>query len=57
MDRALSAFVLAGNMMLFDKNGIIKKYNSPEEILRDFYELRMEYYVRRRQHLIQARCR
>lgn len=42
-------------MMLFNKDGIIQKYNSPEEILKDFYELRMEFYVRRRQHLIQAR--
>lgn len=42
-------------MVLFNKDGLIQKYSSPEEILRDFFELRMEYYTRRRQHLIQAR--
>ena len=44
----------AGNMMLFDKDGIIKRYESPEHILAEFFELRMDYYSRRRLMLIQV---
>ena len=42
-------------MVLFDRHGQIKRYTSPEEILVEFFELRMEYYVKRRAFLIQAR--
>ena len=41
-------------MVLFDKDGLIKRYASPEEILKDFYYLRLEYYNRRRAFLIQV---
>ncbi|CAE6454249.1 unnamed protein product [Rhizoctonia solani] len=34
-----------------DANGKIKKYNSPEEILEEFYVLRLSYYQKRKQHL------
>ncbi len=44
----------AGNMVLFDRHGVIRRYETPEEILADFFELRMEYYGRRRAALIQA---
>lgn len=36
------------NIVCFDKNGKIKKYESPEEIMKEFYELRLEYYVKRK---------
>ena len=42
--------------MLFDKDGLIKRYSSPEEILKDFYDLRLQYYNRRRAFLIQVIC-
>lgn len=45
----------AGNMVLFNKDGLIQKYNSPEEILSEFFDLRMTYYYKRREFLIQAR--
>ena len=41
--------------MLFDRHGVIRRYETPEDILADFFELRMEYYGRRRAALIQAR--
>lgn len=40
------------NMMAFDKDGLITKYESPEQVLKDFFELRLEYYEKRRQHLL-----
>jgi len=43
-------------MVLFDRHGQIKRYTTPEEILLEFFELRMEYYVKRRAFLIQVNC-
>lgn len=45
----------AGNMVLFDSRGVIKRYETAEEILKEFYELRIEYYAKRRLCLIQVR--
>lgn len=36
------------NMVCFDSEGKIKKYTTPEEILIDFYDIRMEYYHKRK---------
>ena len=41
-------------MMLFDKDGIIKHYESPEHIIQEFYELRLEYYEKRRLAMLQV---
>ncbi|KAG9100840.1 DNA topoisomerase 2 [Ceratobasidium sp. UAMH 11750] len=43
--------VSTSNMICFDVNGKIKKYKSPEEILEDFYPLRLSYYQKRKQHM------
>jgi DNA topoisomerase-2 len=37
--------------VLFDRNGCIKKYNSVEEILREFFEVRSEMYRKRKAYL------
>ena len=50
-----TGWVCTGNMMLFDKDGIIKRYDSPEHILTEFFELRLDYYSRRRLLLIHVR--
>lgn len=36
------------NMVAFDPRGKIKKYESPLEILKDFYYVRLEYYQKRK---------
>ncbi|CAN8289124.1 unnamed protein product [Cochlearia groenlandica] len=36
------------NMHLFVKKGLIKKYVTPEEIVEDFFGLRLEYYEKRK---------
>lgn len=43
--------------MLFDAEGVIHKYASPEDILRDFYDLRLAYYAKRRAALLRVRMR
>lgn len=40
------------NMHLYDETGKIKKYLSPVEILEDFYNLRIEYYEKRKLYII-----
>jgi DNA topoisomerase-2 len=42
------------NMMLVNKDGIVKKYNSPYEIMDDFFEVRMEYYKRRKAYMLDS---
>merc|ERR1711968_362194 len=39
-------------MHLFNANGTIKKYNSAQEIIKDFYEKRLEYYDLRKAFIL-----
>lgn len=48
----LSSIFSTGNMVLFNPEGQIKKYATPLEILDDFYFLRLGYYQRRKEHLV-----
>jgi DNA topoisomerase-2 len=38
--------------MLWDKNGTIRRYETAEEIIQDFYGMRLQYYGKRRAFLI-----
>nr|CAG8492090.1 15863_t:CDS:10 [Entrophospora candida] len=40
------------NMMCFDLNNRLAKYDSPEDILKEFYQVRLNFYVKRRSYLI-----
>jgi len=48
----LSAVINTTNMVCFDGKGRIKKYSSAEEILREFYDYRLEYYYKRKAHML-----
>ncbi|KAI8997263.1 DNA topoisomerase [Pilobolus umbonatus] len=48
----IASSISTNNIVCFDKDEKIKRYNNPEEILSDFYELRLEYYVKRKEYLI-----
>jgi len=41
-------FINTTNMVAFDPQGRIRKYNTPEEILTEFFHLRLEYYQKRK---------
>ncbi|XP_002972906.2 DNA topoisomerase 2 isoform X2 [Selaginella moellendorffii] len=45
----LSTTISTSNMNLFDKDGHIRKYDTPEQILEDFYHIRLELYVKRKE--------
>jgi DNA topoisomerase-2 len=40
-----------GNMHLFDADGKIKKYENALEILDDFYDVRLDLYIKRKAHI------
>ncbi|THH09412.1 hypothetical protein EW145_g2021 [Phellinidium pouzarii] len=47
----LTSKISTSNMICFDFEGKIKKYTSPEEILEDFYPIRLAYYQKRKDYL------
>ncbi|XP_054812803.1 DNA topoisomerase 2 [Prosopis cineraria] len=46
----LTGTISTSNMHLFDAEGKIKKYDAPEQILEEFFPLRLEYYERRKKY-------
>lgn len=48
----LTTGISTRNMHLFDSNGHIKKYGSPLEIIEEFVSTRMEFYRRRKEHIV-----
>jgi DNA topoisomerase-2 len=44
----LTTKISTSNMMCFDAEGKIKKYDSPESIIAEFYTLRLAYYQKRK---------
>lgn len=44
----LTSSLATSNMVCFDAAGKIKKYASAEEIISDFYDLRLSYYMKRK---------
>uniref|UniRef100_T1JG36 DNA topoisomerase 2 n=1 Tax=Strigamia maritima TaxID=126957 RepID=T1JG36_STRMM len=39
------------SMVLFDRNGCLKRYETANDILKEFYEIRFEYYVKRKAYM------
>ena len=48
----LHKYIYTSNMVLFDENGFIKKYESVDEIIDTFCKTRFEYYVKRKKHML-----
>jgi DNA topoisomerase II len=47
----LKGSIALSNMVLFDANNRLKRYRCVEDILKDFFALRLEYYQRRKDHM------
>lgn len=41
------------NMVAFDPQGRLRKYNAPEDILKEFYHVRLDFYRKRREYAIE----
>ncbi|KAG9150672.1 hypothetical protein Leryth_008141 [Lithospermum erythrorhizon] len=48
----LTTSISTCNMHLFEPNGTIKKYDTPEQILEEFFHLRMEFYEKRKRAIV-----
>ena len=48
----LISSINVSNLVAFDKNNKIKKYNTINEILKEFIETRLNYYILRKQNLV-----
>jgi DNA topoisomerase-2 len=48
----LTSRLNASNMHLFDKDGKIKKYNNPYEIIDEYFDVRLEYYDKRKAFIL-----
>ena len=48
----LESSISITNMVLFDPEGKLKKYNTVEDIIATFYDLRMKYYQIRKNYMI-----
>jgi len=48
----LTSRINMSNMHLFDRYDKIKKYNTVTEIIDDYYEVRLEYYDKRKEYLL-----
>jgi DNA topoisomerase-2 len=44
----LTGKINTSNMICFDLDGKIRKYNSPEEIIEEYYPARLAYYQKRK---------
>jgi len=51
-DLKLIQNVSTNNMHLFDNDGRIKKYNTPEDIIKEFCKIRLDGYTARKQYYI-----
>ncbi|KAJ2909919.1 DNA topoisomerase 2, partial [Coemansia aciculifera] len=47
----LSASIATSNMVCFDRAGRLRRYTSAEEIIEDFYPLRLRYYQLRKENM------
>ncbi|ORZ11150.1 DNA topoisomerase [Absidia repens] len=48
----LTANINTTNIVCFNENGRIQKYDSPEQIMKEFYPLRLRYYEKRKENLV-----
>jgi len=49
----LHKYIHTSNMVLFTQKGVIKKYNSVDEIIDAFCAIRLEYYIKRKKHILE----
>jgi DNA topoisomerase-2 len=46
-------------MVLFDHNGVLHRYKTPEEICEEFFMVRLQMYVKRKEYMVgtlQSQC-
>ena len=54
IEKLLTDKIKMTNMHAFNHKGVIQKYDSPNEILKEFAEIRLDLYEKRRKHLLKT---
>lgn len=50
----ISTSITTSNMVCFDPEGKIKRYESPQQILKEFYYVRLKYYTSRKEYRLKT---
>lgn len=50
----LTGSISTSNLVCFDLEGRIRKYDSVNQIIHDFFDLRKEYYQKRKEHMLKV---
>ena len=50
----LETTIRTSNIHAFDPRGVIKKYDAPEDVLRDWFDVRKKFYAARKESLLAA---
>lgn len=53
----LTKIINTSSMYLYNDNGEIQHFKSPEEIMEDFYNIRLEYYQKRKDYILKKLLR
>ena len=56
VEKLLTEKIKLTNMHAFDSRGVIKKYDTPNDILKEFVAVRLEMYVKRIAFMLDALC-
>ncbi|XP_045623508.1 DNA topoisomerase 2-alpha isoform X1 [Procambarus clarkii] len=48
----LQTTLSTSSMVLFDHNGVLRRYDNVDQIMQEFFELRLKYYVKRKAYLL-----
>ncbi|XP_042234851.1 DNA topoisomerase 2-like isoform X2 [Homarus americanus] len=48
----LQSTLSISSMVLFDHNGVLRRFDNVDQILREFFDLRQKYYIKRKAHLL-----
>jgi DNA topoisomerase-2 len=54
LEKLLTDKLKLTNMHAFDRDGIIKKYDTPNDILKEYCDVRLDLYVKRRAYMLQT---
>jgi DNA topoisomerase-2 len=49
--------ISTSSMYLYDEKGVIRHYTSPEEIMENFWNVRMNFYIKRKEYLLKKLMR
>lgn len=50
----LTGTISMTNIVLFDKDGKLRRYNGPDEIVDEFFGLKLEFLQKRKDHIIKT---